>query len=64
MKNTSDNKSKRRVRRHNKIAKDLRTPKYRQRVREGKPKYVPEIKEDDIDDWYFSLDRWLDEGGS
>ena len=35
-----EDRAKRRTRFHNKVARDLRTPKYRQRVKEDKKKVV------------------------
>lgn len=46
----SEDKTKRRVRRANHIAKDLCTPKYRQRVVDRKPKYEPTIEEFEMED--------------
>lgn len=45
--NKYDDKMKREQRRRNHIARDLRTPKYRQRVEKRKDKYKDGIQEDD-----------------
>lgn len=47
-----DDKEKRKVRRHNHIARDLRTPKFKQRIVEGKPRTPPP----EIEDW-----DWIEE---
>ena len=40
-------KQRREQRRRNHIARDLLTPKYRQRRKEGKPKYEPTVEDYD-----------------
>ena len=42
----SYNRERRRTRRQNHIAKDLRTPKYRKRVVERKPSYEPTVEDE------------------
>lgn len=46
--NKYEGKERRRLRRKNHVARDLHTPKYRQRTKEGKR---PPPPEPDIDDW-------------
>lgn len=45
-----ESREKHKRRRRNKYAKDLRTPKYKQRIQKGRPqREPPEIEEFDID---------------
>lgn len=46
-------KERRKMRRHNHIAKDLRTPKYAMRVKEGRPKPPPP----EINEWDDELNE-------
>jgi hypothetical protein len=49
--NNYDEKERRKVRRRNHIAKDLRNPKYRMRV----------LEEKDSDDWQWEVDEYYEE---
>ncbi len=49
--------TKRQVSRYNPVAKELRTPKYKPRVRNGRPKVDPESIEDALDEYYDELEE-------
>jgi hypothetical protein len=49
--NNYDEKERRKVRRRNHIAKDLRNPKYRMRI----------LEEKDSDDWQWEVDEYYEE---
>ncbi len=48
--------TKRQTTRYNPVAKELRTPRYRSKVKQGRPKVEPETIEDALDEYYDELE--------